>query len=94
MSWAMKVTLDLYWMRASTTEMRTNTTMRQRMMSTCRFSSIFLITWPLRRSRVRVELEVSTREERVDMEAESTRMTTRAISRSGRPESMVGTTES
>ena len=43
---------------------------------------------------MRVELEVSTRELRVDMEADSTRITTTAMSRSGRPESMVGMMES
>ncbi len=90
----MKVTLDLYWMIASTTEMAINTTIRHRMMNTCCFSSIFFTTWPLSRSRVRVELEVSTRELRVDMEADSTRMTTTASRISGRPESMAGTTES
>ena len=42
------------------------------------------------KSSVKVELEVSTREERVDMEAESTRMTTTAMRKVGRPESMVG----
>ena len=46
------------------------------------------------KSRARVELEVSTREDSVDMEAESTSMTTIPINRSGRPESMAGITES
>ena len=46
------------------------------------------------RSSVMVEDEVSTREDRVDMEAESTRMMTMAISTSGRLDSMAGTMES
>ena len=37
------------------------------------------------KSRVKVELEASTREDRVDMEAESTRITTTAISTVGQP---------
>ena len=83
MSWAMKVTLDLYWMMASTTEMAMKTTIRPRMMRIWRFSSISLMKWSFRKSRVRVELEASTREDRVDMEAESTRMTTTAMSSIG-----------
>ena len=50
--------------------------------------------FPRMKSRVRVELEVRTREERVDMEAESTRITTTAMRRVGRPESMAGITAS
>ena len=42
------------------------------------------------RSKVRVEAEVSTREDSVDMEADSTRITTMAITISGSPSSMVG----
>ena len=64
------------------------------MVSSCRFSSIFFTTWPLSRSRVTVEEEVSTREDRVDMEAESTRMMTMAMRMSGRLESMAGITAS
>ena len=90
----MKVTLDLYWMMASTTEMAMKTTIRPRMMRIWRFSSISLMKWSFRKSRVRVELEASTREDRVDMEAESTRMTTTAMSTSDSPESMVGMMES
>ena len=41
-----------------------------------------------------VELEVSTRDASVDMEAESTSSTTRAMSTSGRVTSMEGTIES
>ena len=94
MSWAMKVTLEWYCTRAMTTEMAMNTTIRQRMMNTWRFSLMSLMMLSFKKSRVRVELEASTREDRVDIEADSTRITTTAMSRSGRPESMVGMMES
>ena len=42
-------------------------------------SFIFLHTVPLKKSSVRVELDVSTNEERVDMEAESTSTITIAM---------------
>ena len=74
--------------------MAINTTRRARIHFTCCFSSISFIILPLIKSSVKVELDASTREERVDMEAESTRITTTAIRMVGRPESMVGTTES
>ena len=86
----MKVTLDLYWISASTTEMEINTTISPRIHRTCRLSSISRMMFPRMKSSVRVELEVSTRELRVDMEAESTRITTTAIRVAGRPESMAG----
>jgi hypothetical protein len=74
---------------AITTEIATNTTIRHLMIKSCFFSSMSFTTWPLRRSRVRVELLVRTSEERVDMEAERTRTTTTAIRKSGRPESEI-----
>ena len=43
---------------------------------------------------VSVDDDVRTSDERVDMEAESTSTTTRPMSRSGRVESIEGTTES
>ena len=60
------------------------------MMSTCVFSFIFLKKHPFKKSSVSVEEDVMTREERVDMDAESTRITTRAIRTGPRLESMVG----
>ena len=39
---------------------------------------------------VRVELEAMTKEDKVDMEADSTRITTRAMSMGDRPDSMAG----
>ena len=49
---------------------------------------------PFRKSMVMVELEASTRLDRVDIDAESTRITTMAMRMSGRPESIVGITAS
>ena len=67
-----------------------NTTIRPRMTLSCLSSSISLTTVPLMKSSVSVEEDVSTSEESVDMEAESTRMTTTEIRKGERPESMVG----
>ena len=53
-----------------------------------------LMKCPLRKSIVRVELDAITSEDSVDMDAESTRITTRAIMNGESPESMVGITES
>ncbi len=86
MSWAMKVG----GFRARSTDTRIKTAIRTRMMPSCFLSSISGMTVSLRRSRVSVELEVSTREDRVDMEAESTRTMTIPIRRSGRVESIWG----
>ena len=55
---------------------------------------MFFMILPFMKSSVKVELEASTREDRVDMEAESTRITTTAMSAAGRPESMAGITAS
>ena len=55
---------------------------------------MFLITLPFSKSSVSVEEEVSTSEESVDMEAESTSTTTMPSRISGKPESMVGMMES
>ena len=71
-----------------------NTTIKPCIMRTCRFSSMSLMILSFKKSSVKVELEASTKELRVDIEADSTKITTMAMSRSGRPESMVGITES
>ena len=89
-AWAMKATLEFFWIMASTAEIMINTTIRARMIVSCFFSSICLTIRPLSRSRVMVEEEVSTREDRVGMEAESTRMMTTAIRKGERLDSMVG----
>ena len=75
-------------------EMAMNTTISIRMENTCFLSSIFRKQTSFRKSMVRVELEAMTKEDNVDIEADSTRITTRAISRGDRPESMVGMMES
>ena len=69
-----------------------NTTISTRMISSCFFSSMSLITRPLSRSSVTVEEDVSTRDDSVDMEAESTRMITTAIRNGERVCSIVGIT--
>ena len=74
-----------------TMEMMINTTMKHRMMNTAWKSFIFFTMLPFRRSKVMVEEEVITKADRVDMEAERTRITTMAMSSSGRLDSMVGT---
>ncbi len=58
------------------------------MVTTCFFSLIFFITRSLSRSSVMVELEVSTREDSVDMDADSTSTTTIPIRISGRVDSI------
>ena len=56
----------------------------------CFFSLIFFITVSFRKSSVRVELDVRTREDRVDMDADSTRITTMPTRMSGSPDSIKG----
>ena len=67
---------------------------RTRMTTSCFLSSISFMQVFFRTSRVRVELEVSTSEESVDMEAERTSTITTPIRMSGSVESMTGTIES
>lgn len=86
MSWAMKSGGS----RARTTLMTIKATIRHCISTSWVLSFMFFTRLPLIKSRVRVELEVSTREERVDMDADSTSMTTIPINRSGRPDSMAG----
>ena len=69
-------------------------TINTRIMKSCFFSSISFITWPLSKSRVKVELDARTSDERVDIEADNTRMTTTPINMSGRFESITGITAS
>ena len=73
---------------ASTTDTVMKNTISTCMVRTSFLSSACFNTFPLRKSRVRVELEVSTREARVDMEADSTSTTTMPISTSEREDSM------
>ena len=97
MSWAMNRTAlpwALYWTTAMIMDNRTKTTIQQRMRKTVFRSLISLTRLSLSRSMVRVEEEAMTREDRVDMEAERTSTTVRAMRISGRLESMEGITES
>ena len=91
---AINVTLELYCINASTTDIAMNTTINTLMMNTCRFSSMSFITCPFKRSSVNVELEASTSDDSVDIDAESTRITTTPSRISGSPDNMMGITES
>ena len=93
-SCAINVTELLYWINAIMAEMAMNTTTKTRIKSTCFFSLMSLIKLSFKKSMVKVELEAITKEERVDMEAERTNMTTRAINIGLNPESIVGIMES
>ena len=75
-------------------EMAINTTIRNRIQSTCFFSLIFWKKSSFKKSMVNVELDAITRDDSVDMEADSTRITTKAISIGESPDSIVGITES
>ena len=74
----MKVTFFLYWMIAMTAEIRMNTAMKILIIGRFLFSSFLL---PMKtgsmKSSVRVELDASTSDDRVDIDAERT--STRAI---------------
>ena len=89
-SWAMKVG----GFRAITTEITIKKTIKTRIIRRVFFSSSFLQTVSFNTSRVRVELEVKTSEERVDIDAERTKTTTIPIKISGRVASICGTIES
>ncbi len=71
-----------------------NTTMKARIHTTWRFSSMPFTTLSLSRSSVRVEDELITRPARVDIDAESTSTITTPMSTSGRVESIEGMMES
>ena len=96
MSCAMKVTELLAWMMAITEDTMMKNSTSRRMQSSL-FRSCICV--PLRAlamagsmmSSVSVDPEVSTSEDKVDMDAERTRMMTTPIIRSGRVASMEGT---
>lgn len=75
---------------ASTTEMIRNTAMKILIVISCFFSSIFSFIIGLIRSIVKVELDVSTSDESVDIEAESTRTITSPKSSEGSFSIIVG----
>ena len=94
MNCAIKPRLPLYCTVAITTDMRINTTIRSRMHKSCVLSFMSFIKAPFIKSRVRVEAEAITREERVDIEADKTSIITTPIRTGDRPESMEGIMES
>ena len=75
--------IEAVLLKAISTETSRNAPIRIRMTVTSFLSLMVFFMAGLIISMVRVELEVSTSEDRVDMDAESTRTTTRPISRSG-----------
>ena len=77
-------------LRAKITERTMKKMIKPLMQSIFLFSLIFLTTAPLIKSRVKVELEVKTKDAKVDMEAESTKTITMPIMISGVLESMKG----
>ena len=66
---------------------KTNITLMQR---SCLFSSISFTIFPLIKSSVNVELEVNTKDDKVDMEAESTSTMTIPTKISDKEDNMVG----
>ena len=73
---------------AITTDTTMKNTISTCMVTTCFFSLMSFITRSLSRSSVMVELDVSTREDRVDMDADSTSTTTIPIRISGSVDSI------
>ena len=71
-----------------------NTTISILIMKTWVLSPISLAKFSFIKSSVRVELDAITRDDSVDMDAESTSSTTRAMSMSGSPDTIAGIIES
>ena len=90
-SCAMKVTRDFACTIAMTAEITMNTATNVRSVNILLFSSMCFFLSGSMKSSVSVELDASTSDESVDIDAESTRMSTTAMSVSPSPESMVGT---
>jgi len=91
MSCAMKVTEDLTCTTAMTEETAMKNSTKPRTQEIVCFSCICLRRAGAMTSNVREEPEVNTKEDRVDMDAERTRMTTMPIRISDSPESICGT---
>ena len=91
---AMNVTELLYWIKAKTEDIAINTTIKTRISNTCFFSLMFFTKLSLIKSIVNVELDAITSEDNVDIEADNTKITTKAISTDGSPDNMVGIIES
>ena len=79
-----RLEIMLLGLRAIRTETAMKPAHSSRITNICRLLFIFGKKIPFKKSMVKVELEVITNEERVDIEAESTRIMTTAINRSGR----------
>ena len=94
MSCAINVTPDLYCTIAIAALTAINTTIRTLMQSTFALSDIFFTTAPSIKSSVKVELDARTRDESVDMDAESTSIITIPISTSLSEPNISGTTAS
>jgi len=90
----MNVTELLYWIKAKTEDIAINTTIKMRISNTCFFSLMFFTKLSLIKSIVNVELDAITSEDNVDIEADNTKITTKAISTDGSPDNMVGIIES
>ena len=71
-----------------------NTTINTRIKKTCRASLISLKKAPLIKSIVNVELDAITSDDKVDIDADKTKITTKAIIPSESPDNIVGTIES
>ena len=65
-----------------------NTAMKNLIVRTCFFSSIFFANRSFMKSSVKVELDVRTSDERVDIDADRTSTTVTPIRMSGRNESI------
>ena len=81
--------MRLLGLRASTTDSATKKMQSSRIQRSWTLWVMSFMKTPLRKSRVKVEEEVMTREERVDIDAERTRIMTTPISRSGREEASI-----
>ena len=82
------------WMMPMPADSAMNTTRSTRIQLTCFFSSMSLTTLPLMRSSVNVDDDVRTREESVDIEAESTMTTSTPSRMSGMFDTSAGMIES
>ena len=89
-SCAINCAMDFGGNNASTTEQTIKNTSNIRIQRSCFLSLIFLIKLSFKKSSVNVELEVSTREDKVDIEADNTSTITTPTKISGRVESISG----
>ena len=81
-------------MSAITAEIKIKNTISIRIVNTFFFSDIPFAMVPSIISKVSTELEVNTKDDKVDIDADNTSITTTAIKRSGRSDSIDGMIES